>query len=185
MSVDITKKSAKPSLNSQAKKQRRTILASIAAAGTVTSLPSRWTKPIVDHALLPVHAQMSTATATAAATATTTITATAQGPINCDRSRIRTRFYQDTLGAFPTATGTSLAFMNVTLNDVGATVCTDPLGATTSALGTDILTFSSTSVSYFLSEGIPDTSTTFMIPSGSVTTGPVTYTTTVTATTTV
>jgi len=180
-SVDMVEKSVEQSAIPQAKKPRRTILASIAAVGTVASLPSKWTRPIVDHALLPAHAQTSE---TSTMTATTTITASAQGTVNCDGGRLRTNFYEFTV-APASGTGTTSADMNVTSNDVGFAICTDPQGGTIGITDTNILTFNSSTVSYLISEGIPNTSATSTVSSGSFTSGPITYISTVTATTTV
>jgi hypothetical protein len=53
---------------------RRQIVVTIAGVVTVLTLPSKWTKPILDAVVVPAHAQASPPATTGTTTSTTTST---------------------------------------------------------------------------------------------------------------
>ncbi len=76
--------STKQTIHSKAK--RRALLGAISTAGVVgvAKLPSQWTRPVVDHVLLPVHAATTDDTAAAGlGTSTSTSAITSNCVLSC------------------------------------------------------------------------------------------------------
>jgi len=178
-SSEVTPQCASVS-STKSRKQRRRVVASMAAvAGASATLPTKWTKPIVDHALLPAHAQ----TSELVTSATTLVTTISQGFDVCQDNRLRTSFFEFTFSP-GTSPGTTSTNMEVTSNDVGYILCTDPFGGTTGFTFGSVLTFNSTSASYVITEGLTASSISTLVPSGGTfSTNAMTFTTNVVVTT--
>ena len=145
--------------------KRRALIASITAAGAA-GLPSQWRKPVVDHILLPAHAQTSPSQTT-------------QGIVTCEDGRIRTLFFEFSIPPNPSASvSVSTTNVGITIDDSALLICTDPVGGVSSSIDTATLTFSDSTFEYNPIEGFP-LSLTSSVTSDGTSTSTSTFTTVV------
>ena len=116
-------------ITNQTRNQRRALMASIVAAGAV-GLPTQWKKPVIDHILLPAHAETSPGPASTFTTQVTTSFAVAQsatGVFTCSNDLIGTRVITSTGGN----RGGDFNISYI-VTDLIRQTCQNPVGGTTS-----------------------------------------------------